>query len=140
MDYSPTLDDLFGPLSDLDPDFEEDILGGSDQWSHVDPNTSHPESATSQGAERSVGEQTMSPRGDVEQHAEPSSGSKRTVRDWDLVEFQPDPDSQFWVPHLGRARLQELPKQPWESSPINKVFDMSFLQPPNILWWALQMR
>ena len=61
---------------------------------------------------------------------EPSSGSKRTVRDWDLVEFQPDPDSQFWLPHLGRARLQELPKQPWESSPINKVFDMSFLQPP----------
>lgn len=130
MNFSPTLDDLFGPLSDLDQDFEDDTLGGSDQWSHVDPNTSHLESVTSQGAERSVGEQTMSPHGDVEQHVEPSSGSKRTVRDWDLVEFQPDPDSQFWLPHLGRARLQELPKQPWESSPINKVFDMSFLQPP----------
>jgi len=108
MDDSPTLDELFGSLSDLDQDFDNDRFGGSDQWSHVDPTASHPESVTSQGVERSAGDQTMNPHGDVEQQAEPSSGSKRTVRDWDLVEFQPDPDSQFWLPHLGRARLQEL--------------------------------
>ena len=47
MNFSPTLDDLFGPLSDLDQDFEDDTLGGSDQWSHVELNTSHLESVTS---------------------------------------------------------------------------------------------
>ena len=52
------------------------------------------------------------------------------MRDWDLADFQPDPDAQFWLPHIGRARLQERPKQPWEISPVTKVFEAGFAQPP----------
>ena len=143
-DDSPTLDDVFGRLSDLDDDILGDNLEDEDleSWQQVSSNGNHGDGSHLSQDEPSVQQSesgmVMSPPGEVERSAvDTEPRGKRLVRDWDLNHFQPDPESQFWLPHLGRARQQFLPKQPWETSPVARVFDAPFLQPPKYHRWGM---
>ena len=97
-DDSPTLDDLFGRLSDLD----DDILGGeleeddlvSSEGNHRDGSHFSRDEPSGQQSESGM---IISPPGEVEQSAaDREPRGKRLIRDWDLNFSQPDPESQFY--------------------------------------------
>lgn len=144
MDGSPTLRELFGDLDDLDshgfPDVDLDAEPNS--WENVDPlddieKDDQAPGGVSPGKPSDDGHD-MNPPGEVDIVADDDTVStKRQSRDWDLTVTQPDPESQFWLQHLGRARQQWLPKQPWETSPVAKVFEASFLQAPKYHRWGM---
>ena len=67
---------------------------------------------------------------DVSRDPTETEGDNGQVRDWSLTDFAMDPDAQIWIPHLGRAQRQGALKQPWETSPVAKVFEAAYCQPP----------
>ncbi len=132
----PTLEDVFGDLGDLDgPDqYAEELLDGTGSWIHLDEGTGNEmdrehgggpvDLPPSSGICVSVPSVSNGDR-DVD-----GTSQKRSSPDWTLNQFAMDPDSQFWIPHLGKAQRQFFPKQPWETTPVAKVFEARWAQPP----------
>ena len=49
-------------------------------------------------------------------------------KDWKLVRGETDSNIDGMESHIARAMAQSLPKQPWESSPVAKVFNPDYLK------------
>ena len=61
------------------------------------------------------------------------SATSNQEKDWKLVEGETDTNIEGMEMHLSRAVAQSFPKQPWESSPVTKVFNPDFLKGPGYL-------
>ena len=134
----PTLEDVFGDLHDLDGsiqfDEEDDIPDESDSWMRLDEGTGM------EIVQEDIGGQDVLPPSSGICISAPSASDgvreadntseKRSSSDWTLTQFAMDPDSQFWLPHLGKAQRQFMPKQPWELSPVSRVFEARWAQQP----------
>lgn len=53
--------------------------------------------------------------------------------DWKLVKGETDTNMAGMESHIARAISQSLPKQPWETSPVAKVFNPDYLKTPGYL-------
>ena len=139
-DESLTTEDVFGQLDDLDldprtPTGFSPVGLDSGSWQAVDESvaaTSPREilASTSQVENDATKDFSIVSAPDVSQGREECGSEKRSVRDWSLTDFSMDPDAQIWLPHLGRAQRQGALKQPWETSPVAKVFEAAYCQPP----------
>ena len=132
-----TLGDVFGDLGDLDESLqfaEGDIPDGSESWMRLDDETGmevEQEDVESRNdLPLSSGICISAPSATDGAREADNPSVKNQSADWKLTQFEMDPDAQFWLPHLGKAQRQFMQKQRWEMSPVSKVFEARWAQPP----------